>query len=145
MSDELRSTSKDAGAGRVSTSPGAANPDLRGRTYAIPFEAVWSAALLLAAEQMPRWDVSSWNDRHGTIQAHARGRFSKAPDDIRIRVKLDDFGQTRLDMSVLARKGEEAAVKRIREFLDALEATLQPKPGQVLDAGYADSGGTTGS
>ena len=125
-------------ASRISTSPKASDPRLQGRTYAIPFERVWSAALLLAAERLPRWDVSSWNDRHGTIQAHVKSRFSKQPDDVRIRVKLDDYGQTRVDVAVQARKGEDAALKRIVEFMEALEATLAPAPGEILDPGYAD-------
>lgn len=135
-------TNAQADAPRVNTRPDASDPALRGRTYAIPFETVWSAALLLAAEQLPRWEVSRWNDRNGTIQAYAKGRFSKVPDDVRVRVRLDDYGQTRLDLSVLARKGPDAAVKRIQEFITALDAAINPEPGQVLDPGYADSGGS---
>jgi len=139
MVDQPSSASQDAE--RVTTRPDAADPALRGRTYAIPFETVWSAALLLAAEQIPRWEVSRWNDRNGTIQAYAKGRFSKVPDDVRVRVRLDDYGQTRLDLSVLARKGREAALKRIQEFIGALDAAIKPEPGQILDPGYAESGG----
>ncbi len=125
-------------AGGVSTDPGAAKPHLRGRTYAIPFDRVWTVALLLAAERMPRWSVYSWNDRNGTIQANASGRFSKVPDDVRIVVTLDAYGQTRLDMSVQSRKGTRSAAKRITEFLTALDEALELKPGEVLDPRYAE-------
>lgn len=123
--------------GRVETSPAARDPRLRGRTFAIPFERVWSAALLLAAEEMPRWEVTSWNDRTGTIQAYAeRGRLQKSRDEVKITVKLDEYAQTRLDIAVVSKKGESAAAQRIDEFIKALDRRLKPDPSQVLDPGY---------
>ena len=54
-------------ANRAETRPDSPDPRLRGRTYAIPFDQVWNAALLVAEEDMRGWEVESWDDRSGTI------------------------------------------------------------------------------
>jgi len=109
------------------TRPDSEDSRLRGRTYSIPFDTVWNAALLVAEEDMRRWDVISWEDRSGIIVIEAHGRFLKRTDDVRIHVSLDDDAQTRIDLTSRSRKGKAdlgANARRIGRFFKLLDARL---------------------
>ena len=51
------------------TDPTAPDPELRGRTYAVPFEDVWAAAIALANGGLRGCSLKRANDRDGIIIA----------------------------------------------------------------------------
>jgi len=119
------------------THPLSRNPGLRGRTYAIPFERVWSAAEAAAAGGFPRWTLVSADDHSGVIVAEVRTFLSRRVGDARIDVGLDDHGQTRLDLRVVMRgkRGDAGGAARIvASFVKRLDASMQVRPEQILDA-----------
>lgn len=124
------------------TGPGAATdaaaPDrrLRGRTYAIPFERVWSAALQLAGGAQRGWRVLSADDQAGVIQAEATSLVWRIVDDVHIDVGLDENAQTRVDLTAAPRSGRPDLgrnTRRVGRFLRRLDAALGATPGEILD------------
>jgi uncharacterized protein (DUF1499 family) len=104
-----------------------ADPGLRGRTYAIPFEQVWQAACSLANGGLRRWHILQADDYEGLIQAEARTLVLRFVDDVLIRVYLDKNAQTRVDMQSRSRKGSVdfgTNARRIRRFFRALDRRL---------------------
>lgn len=121
---------------RVETEPLAADRRLRGRTYAIPFDRVWKAALRLAATELPGWRITQATDRNGVIQVEVTTRILKRVDDVRITIRLDENCQTRVDLTSASRTGKGdlgANVRRVGRFLKAMDRRLQVKPGEILD------------
>ena len=122
---------------RTETDPFAADRRLRGRTYAITFERVWTAAVALCGGALPRWSLLCANDQAGIIRAQALTRVFRRPHDIEIRIRLDENGQTRVDVaSVLLNSGRDlgANARRIAAFLNGLDAQLGATGDQILDA-----------
>ena len=110
---------------------------LRGRSYAIPFDRVWSAAEAAAAGGCPRWALVSADDESGVIVAEVRTLLTGRIGDARIEIGLDDNGQTRLDMHLVmrGRRGDlGAAARLVGRFTKRLDAALQARPDQILDA-----------
>jgi len=110
---------------RSVTAPDATDPRLRGRTYAIPFEGVWHAALGLAGRRRG-WRVLESDDLEGRIRAEAQ-TLLRFVDDVVIEVRLDADAQTRLDMTSASRVGKGDLGKnarRIGKFLRALDREL---------------------
>jgi uncharacterized protein (DUF1499 family) len=108
------------------TSPDAHDPRLRGRTLAVPFAAVWDAALELARTR-PGWTVTDVDPRAGEIAAEAVTRLWRFTDDVSIRVALDGAGMTRVDMESSSRvRGHDLGTnaRRIARFLHDLDARL---------------------
>jgi hypothetical protein len=106
-----------------------ADPRLRGRTYAIPFEQVWQAASSLATGGLRRWHITSSDDTDGVIHAEAKTLVFRFVDDAVIHVKLDYNAQTRVDMQSRSRKGAidfGANARRIGRFFRALDRKLNP-------------------
>ena len=100
----IRAISRNA----AQTSINESDPRLRGRTYAIPFEQVWQAALLLAKggkTGLRRWSVTSSDDYDGLIHAEARSLVFRFVDDVVIQITLDHDAQTRVDMKSSSRRG----------------------------------------
>jgi hypothetical protein len=122
---------------RAATDPSSPDVRLTGRTYAIPFEHVWNAAVGLAKEGMRGWSVGSADDLKGLIIASTVTRFAGIRDDVRVRIRLDQNGQTRVDMTSTSRN-ERPTLGRHRRaigrFLDRLDQRLDARPGQILDA-----------
>ncbi|MGE0160341.1 MAG: DUF1499 domain-containing protein [Gemmatimonadales bacterium] len=122
---------------RADTDPASADARLVGRTYAIPFEHVWNCAVGLAKEGMRGWSVASADDLAGLIIASTATRLLKIRDDVRVKIGLDENGQTRVDVSARSRS-ERASLGRhrraIARFLDRLDQRLDARPGQILDA-----------
>jgi hypothetical protein len=122
---------------RAETDPRAADWRLRGRTYAIPFDRVWNAALGLCGGGLPRWTLLSADDEQGVIRARAVTRVLRRQDDVRVTIGLDGNGQTRVDVSSIAlhRKRDLGSnARRIRRFLDQLDEKLGATREQILDA-----------
>lgn len=112
--------------GYVETTAGAADARLRGRTYAVPFEEVWQAALELTGGKLFRWTRHEADDTEGVILASSKS-LTGAMHDIMVRVTLDENGQTRVDASAQAhRKLSDfgASKRRLRRFFRKLDRTL---------------------
>ena len=114
------------------TSPLAEDPDLRGRTYAIPYERVWRAARRLAAGGLRGWRIVDADDYDGLIRAEARSTLLRRVDDIVIRITLDANAQTRVDARSSSRGGRGdlgSNARRLRRFFAALDEELGVPPG----------------
>jgi hypothetical protein len=121
---------------RAETDPWAEDRRLRGRTYAIPFDRVWNAALALCGGGLSHWSLLSADDTHGIIRAQAVTRLFRRPHDVRITIGLDDNGQTRVDVAsiLIDRKRDLGAnARRIHRFIEGLDAKLDVTAGQILD------------
>jgi uncharacterized protein (DUF1499 family) len=104
------------------------DPRLRGRTYAIPFEQVWQAALALAGGGLRRWHVLESDDYEGVIKAESKTLVLRYIDDVVITVQLDQDAQTRVDMESRSRKGSldfGANARRIGKFFRSLDQKLK--------------------
>lgn len=112
------------------------DPDLRGRTYAIPFGAVWDAAVSLADGDLKGWKIVSVDERAGLIVVHVDGRILPCSSRVEISIGLDDNAQTRVDTSA---RGRTAGVDlgghahRIRRLLRFLDRALAAEPHQILE------------
>lgn len=117
----------------AATSPDAEDARLRGRTYAVPFEDVWSTALAFADGGLRGWSLQSADDETGEIVAEARTLVFRFTDDVRIRIGLDADAQTRLDMTSASRVGNAdlgTNARRIASFcrkMDHALARRQPR------------------
>ncbi|HEX6066804.1 MAG TPA: DUF1499 domain-containing protein [Longimicrobiales bacterium] len=106
------------------------DPRLRGRTYHIPFEQVWQAALALASGELRRWKVVQADDTEGIIDAESKTFLMRYVDDVRIHVYLDEDAQTRVDLVSQSRKGRAdfgTNARRAAHFLRALDRKVFPK------------------
>jgi uncharacterized protein (DUF1499 family) len=115
------------------TSPDADDPRLVGRTYAVPFEDVWQAAVALAIG-LPGWTLLVSDDREGRIVAEARTRFFRFVDNVSLHIRLDENGQTRVDARSVSRTGRAdygTNARRIGDFFRRLDERLAgraPRP-----------------
>jgi hypothetical protein len=120
----------------AATEPGARDPRLRGRTYAVPFETVWQAALKLAGGGLRRWKVTSADDQDGVIRATAKTFVLRYTDDVTIHIALDEDAQTRVDMTSASRKGVGdfgLNARRIARFFRALDRALAARRQGALE------------
>ena len=133
---------KRLSASSVTTDPEASDSRVAGRTYAIPFERVWTAALALAGGGMPRWTVLSDDDEKGVIHAECRTLVWRLADDVRIDVGLDENGQTRVDSTWVQRRGQPGlgrGHRTLHRLFRAIDTALEAGPDQILDARRAPS------
>lgn len=111
---------------RAETDPAHADPRLRGRTYPVPFHAVWIACLEnVRAEH--RWTLRLADDQAGIIRAEAVTRFFRITDDVTISVSLDDDAQTRVDMVSQSRTGRGdlgTNARRIARYFRQLDQSV---------------------
>lgn len=113
---------------RASTHPHHGDPDLRGRTYAIPFDTVWRAAVRLTSGALSRWSLLDADDGPGTLQAEAAALLWGRPTEFTIRVGLDRNGQTRVDAASYTpgpRWDLGACRRRTLRFFKALDRALE--------------------
>lgn len=120
------------------------HPDsrLRGRSYAIPFERVWTSALLVAEEEIQGWSVIRWDDRAGIIFVEAHVPLLRRTDDVRVRITLDANAQTRVDVESVARQGKVDLgrnARRIGRFLTLLDRATEASGNDILPREYARS------
>ncbi|HIA98932.1 MAG TPA: DUF1499 domain-containing protein [Gemmatimonadetes bacterium] len=118
------------------TDVSATDPRLRGRTYAIPFDGVWKAALKVSNKQMRGWSVLYIDDQTGVIVAEALRLPWRDKDDVRISIGLDENGQTRVDLRSTSRQGKRdwgRNHRRILSFLRLLDRELSARPDQILN------------
>jgi hypothetical protein len=113
-----------AGTTSVRTGPAAADPRLRGRTYAIPFEDVWQGALRLVRGKLKRWSLEFADDRDGVVNALVSARPKWLQGVIEVRITLDANAQTRVDASSAtpgAFHDFGVNARRLRRFFAALD------------------------
>lgn len=112
------------------------DPELVGRTYAIPFGVVWDAAAELAGGGLRGWTTTRLDDQSGVLEARVRGLVLRFPADVVVTVTLDENAQTRVDLTAEGRhRGGDIGVngRRIRRFCTALDGALAARPHQVLN------------
>lgn len=113
---------------QAQTSIDEADPRLRGRTYAVPFEQVWQAATALASGGLRRWRMIESDDYEGIIHAEAQTFLWRYVDDVTITIRLDHDAQTRVDVHSRSRKGSAdlgTNARRIGKFFRALDQRLK--------------------
>ena len=111
---------------RIETAPDHEDPALRGRTYGVPFERVWRQALALCRDRW-MWTILDTDDLDGVIDVEARTPVFRFPDDVRIRITLDEDAQTRVDVCSESRIGFAdlgTNARRVRRFFRHLDRRL---------------------
>lgn len=122
---------------RAATDPLSADRRLQGRTYAIPFDHVWRAALVLAGGGARGWRLHHADDQAGLIEATTKTLIFGLEGEVRIEISLDENAQTRVDLMSYSLKprGDLGRNRRIiGRFLRRLDRSLEAGPGQILDA-----------
>lgn len=120
---------------RASTHPGHGDTSLRGRTYAIPFDDVWQAAVRLTSGGLSRWSLLDADDGPGTLQAEASPTLWGRPTEFLIRISLDRNAQTRVDSMAYTpgpRWDLGACRRRTLRFFSALDRELQADGRAIL-------------
>jgi hypothetical protein len=114
------------------------------RTYAIPFDDVWKAALALADGGLPGWRVVDADDRGGVIVARRAGGLLRREAEIHVRVGLDENAQTRVDVEARGAAGGEARPERrtVALFVARLDVAVDRR---TLRAGDAERAPTWSS
>ncbi len=135
----------------LSTDPGARDPRLRGRTYAIPFAKVWRAALFLVGGGLAGWRLLRADESSGVIEAEATSKILRRRSAIRVEVGLDGNAQTRVDLTARALTGRYPHLGRntrfVGAFLRRLDTAAGADPKHILDPvaeGVRGASGTTG-
>lgn len=121
---------------RAETDPASPDVRLRGRTYAISFDRVWTACHQLAGGGLRGWSIEHADDQTGKILAVSRSLLFPRICDVRVRVSLDEDAQTRVDVDCVARETRRdlgRSSRTIRRFVRALDRALEARPGQILD------------
>ncbi len=122
---------------RAATDPHSADRRLQGRTYAIPFDHVWRAALQLAGGGARGWSIHHADDQAGVIEAATRTLVFGIEGEVRIEIGLDENAQTRVDLmsySLKHRADLGRNRRTIGRFLRRLDSHLGARPEQILDA-----------
>ena len=120
---------------RAETDPSSEDPRLLGRTYAIPFDAVWRGCLKLV-EENGRWTVLQADDLLGFIRVRCTTMVFRFEDDVEIRIRLDQHGLTRVDVRSHSRKTRAtlgAHARRVGGFFEKLDRAIGAGPGKILD------------
>jgi hypothetical protein len=131
--------------GFAQTSADASDRRLSGRTYAIPFEEVWQAALKLTGGGLFRWTRHEQDDYTGVIRASTKS-LAGAMHDVEVRIGLDENGQTRVDASAAAHRPLTdfgRSRRRLRRVFRALDKTLDRRSARTATA-PASSKATSG-
>ncbi len=121
---------------RAETDPRHPDPQLRGRTYAVPFAQVWKEARSLASGDLRGWTLLEADEDGGILRAQSTTPVFRFVSDVEVRLSLDENGQTRVDMTSESRVGRGDLGKnsrRIRSFFKALDRRVGAGPGKILD------------
>ena len=120
---------------RAETDPSSDDPRLLGRTYAIPFDAVWHGCMKLVQERS-RWSLLLADDLAGFIRVLCTTMVFRFEDDLEIRIVLDEHGLTRVDVRSHSRKARADLglhARRVGRFFRSLDQVLGAGPGKILD------------
>ncbi len=121
----------------VVTDSDSMDPRLVGRTYAIPFGAVWDNAVRLAAGGLRGWKMIRWDDQEGVLEAEVEGVVFSLLATVTLRIGLDENGQTRVDMearTVSSRGDLGANARRTERFFLTLDKALGADASTILAA-----------
>ena len=121
---------------RVRTDARARDRALRGRTYAIPFDAVWRGAVGLADGGLRGWRLLATDDQKGVLEAEATWTLFRSVGQVRVVIGLDANGQTRVDVEATSSNPLDLGTgrRRVRRFLLALDQKVGATPAHILDA-----------
>lgn len=122
---------------RAQTHPNHSDPGLRGRTYAIPFARVWSEATAMASGGLRGWTLVEADEEKGVFRAEAKAPIFRFVADVQFRISLDEYAQTRLDMTSESRTGSVdlgTNARRIKRFLKILDRRLGASQATILDS-----------
>ena len=131
---------------RAHTDPASEDRRLRGRTYTIPFDRVWTEAVNVARERMRGWTVTTEDDQLGVLEAESATLVLRFVDDVHVSVGLDNDGQTRVDVTSASRAGRGDLGRNPRTiggFLRKLDRALEVQAGQIPDPRLAPARGET--
>ncbi len=120
---------------RAETDPWSDDPRLIGRTYAIPYEAVWRSCMSLV-QKRNGWRILKSDDLAGFSRVRCARRFRRLEDDLEIRIGLDEHGLTRVDLRSRSRTdGADLGVnaRRVGHFARKLDESLDAGHGKILD------------
>lgn len=126
----------------AASDPHAPDPLLRGRTYAIPFDTVWQAALAIIGGGIRGWSLIRSNDQAGTIVGLVQPGPLGKHADLAITIGLDEMAQTRVDFSATSRteRGDLGRARRILiRFFQQLDEKLGATPAHILDPDSLDA------
>ena len=121
---------------QANTDMRSADVRLRGRTYTIPFEDVWQAAMRVGGGGIVGWSIGRFDDGQGLIEALSKTPLIGFETDVHIQIGLDQLGQTRVDAVAVSRgdRGDWGRSKRrIGRFFSELDRDLCVQSDQVLD------------
>ncbi len=107
-------------------------PASAARTYAVPFDRVWTEAKRLCSGGLRSWSLLEIDEREGTLRAEAPAFLGRAVDDVHVRVTLDEDAQTRLNVEARVRGGGRdwgRNSRRIGTFLNRLDTALAGRSG----------------
>ena len=119
----------------VETNPWSDDPRLIGRTYAIPFEAVWRSCMKLIGKRSG-WRILQSDDLVGFIRVRCVTRVFHQEGDLEILVGLDEYGLTRVDLrssSCTRRMDLGLNARRVGRFSKWLDKSLGAGQGKILD------------
>ena len=128
------------------TDPASEDHRLRGRTYAIPFDRVWTESAHVARKRMWGWTVTTEDNQLGVLEAESVTLILRFVDDVHVSVGLDDNGQTRVDVTSASRIGRGDLGRNPRtigRFIRKLDRALHVQAGQILDPRLSASWGET--
>jgi hypothetical protein len=114
----------------AATAADAADPALRSRTYAVPFDQVWQEACRLLSGGLRGWTLVHADDHEGVIEAVARG-ITGGEHAVTVRIGLDADAQTYVHAAATARKDGidfGRARRRLRRLLSALDTAVARMP-----------------
>jgi hypothetical protein len=113
---------------RAYTAPDSGDARLRGRTYAVPFDTVWRAALGLVDGGLRGWSLTAADDEQGKIEGSVRGWFQRFHSDVVISISLDRDAQTRVDAvseSVTKQADVGTNARRLVRFFRSLDRAIE--------------------
>jgi hypothetical protein len=115
------------------TTPGSVAP---GRTYAIPFDAVWKAALALADGGFEGWHLQGADDGRGVIRARREGALLRKEIEVHIGIGLDENAQTHVELEARpsGRSDPRMGRRTMAMFMDRLDAALDAVGTPIGDA-----------
>jgi hypothetical protein len=114
---------------------------LRGRTYAVPFDTVWRAALGLVDGGLRGWSVLGADDEEGVIEGAIHGRLRRFNSAVTIRISLDRDAQTRVDglaASVTGQADLGTNARRLGRFFRSLDQSIESASGRPIGSALVE-------
>lgn len=123
------------------TAPDSGDARLGGRTYAVPFDTVWEAAIALAGGGLRGWSVLGADDEEGVIEGAVHGRLQRFNSAVTIRISLDRDAQTRVDAVSATVSGKAdlgTNARRLGRFFRSLDREVENASGRPIASARVD-------